>query len=274
MNIRILSQVSLVGTFAKLIVDMAPSPLTVMTFNLRMMGADSGPNRWEAREPRIHATIQAADPDILGVQEAHYPQYQSIQRCLPNHVAIGVGRGDGDKADEFAAIFLRKSRFQVLASDTFWLSETPELPGSMSWETACTRICTWAEVREQAGSNLLIANTHWDHISTRAQEGGAELIANLIQSRAADQGILVMGDLNSTDEDVSVQTLAREGNLASVLPNQARGTYHEFTGEPMGRPIDHIFYRNLNLRSVMVKEDSFDGLYPSDHFPIVASFVA
>jgi endonuclease/exonuclease/phosphatase family metal-dependent hydrolase len=59
-------------------------------------------------------------------------------------------------------------------------------------------------------------------------------------------------------------------------PNPAQaGTFHPFDGVPAGRQIDYIFVdpeRSEVLAAEVVKTNR-DGLYPSDHFPLMVSVV-
>ena len=85
---------------------------------------------------------------------------------------FGVGRDNGQSLGETAVIFYRKDKFELLEQNTFWLSETPEVPGSRSWETSDTRIATWGKFEVKAtGKIIYVFNTHFDHISSLARVG-------------------------------------------------------------------------------------------------------
>ena len=50
-------------------------------------------------------------------------------------------------------------------------------------------------------------------------------------------------------------------------------TAHDFTGKKTERHIDWILYRNgLSPVFEQVIQDSFNGLFPSDHYPVRAGF--
>ncbi|MCK7540963.1 MAG: hypothetical protein MZV63_63770 [Marinilabiliales bacterium] len=58
----------------------------------------------------------------------------------------------------------------MLASGTFWLSATPDVPGSVGWGAALTRIATWVRLYDKTVKDtLLYMNTHFDHISDSAR---------------------------------------------------------------------------------------------------------
>ena len=135
--------------------DHSPDPVRVMSFNIRYGTADDAGNSWEFRRNLVKLVIRQTDPDILGVQEALAFQIDELEAIMPDHRRIGVGREDGVAAGEFAAIYYRRQRFEVDSSGTFWLSDTPVVPGSMHWGNRVTRICTWARLIDSNGRNAL-----------------------------------------------------------------------------------------------------------------------
>lgn len=241
----------------------------VGTFNLRLGIADDGPHSWPNRRQLVAMRIAEADPDILGVQEAYDFQMDYLSQALRDHMALGVGREDGHRAGEFAAIFVRKSLFAIRDSGTFWLSKTPAVPNSMDWDTACTRICTWASLGSVAGG-LWVYNTHLDHASIRARIEGTRLI--LDRAAAHDEPSILMGDLNAEPRDAPICEIAAAGfRDADAAAN--RGTWHDFTGQTSSR-IDYVFAKGaLSAKRVWVDErPGPDGLFPSDHFPVWVEF--
>ena len=106
----------------------SPDTLTVMTYNLKY-ASPSGPNAWPVRRPLVREVIQQIAPDVFGTQEGLYAQLKDIAADLPDYDWIGLGRESGSRG-EFAAVFYRKARFEPLAFEHFWLSDTPEVIGS------------------------------------------------------------------------------------------------------------------------------------------------
>jgi endonuclease/exonuclease/phosphatase family metal-dependent hydrolase len=59
--------------------------------------------------------------------------------------------------------------------------------------------------------------------------------------------------------------------LTSPRRTGPAGTMHAFTGEGRGR-IDWVLYRgDVEVESVEVITRNEDGLYPSDHFPVLVT---
>jgi endonuclease/exonuclease/phosphatase family metal-dependent hydrolase len=249
---------------------------TVMSFNIRYGTAADGENAWEHRRDLLAATIIAQDPDILGLQEALRFQLDELGAALRGHVEIGVGRDDGVTAGEYAALLIRRERFDVDTSGTFWLSDTPETPGSMSWGNRITRICTWAILRDRTtGSRLGVFNTHLDHESQPARERGAALILDQIGRLARDVPVLILGDFNSGEDNPALTPLREAGFLDTyrvVDPDPAGdGTFGEYRGDSTGAKIDYILARGgWTVQSADILRRRRGARDPSDHFPVVA----
>ena len=138
--------------------------LNVMTFNIRYNTAADSANAWPFRKDKAASQILFHEVQLLGVQEALYEQIQDLQQRLVQFKYVGVGRDDGKQKGEFSAIFYDTTRLQLIASETFWLSEQPTVPGSKSWDAAITRIVTWARFRDRKTKKAFFAfNTHFDH---------------------------------------------------------------------------------------------------------------
>lgn len=120
---------------------------TAASYNLRNANsADSlQGDGWGNRCPIIARLVQFHEFDIFGTQEGLRHQLDSLKTSLPKYDYIGVGRNDGKKEGEHAAIFYRIDKFELLEHGDFWLSETPEKP-SVGWDAVLPRICTWGHL--------------------------------------------------------------------------------------------------------------------------------
>lgn len=241
--------------------------LRIGTFNVRLGIADDGDHAWDFRKELLASRIQEANPDLLGVQEAYDFQMDFLAHTLPDHVPIGLGREDGKREGEYAGVFARKSKLEVLDSGTFWLSETPEVPGSMSWETVCPRVCTWAWLRTDAGE-IRVYNTHLDHASAWARQEGVRLILRKIAGKRGPA--IFIGDFNATYEQPPIQAILAD-EFVDVLAGCKTGTWHNFTGKAIER-IDFVFTTSdfRTIRAWVDSRSGANGLYPSDHFPVWA----
>ena len=73
----------------------------------------------------------------------------------------GVGRDDGKRQGEYAGIYYRRDRFErdVTEEGTFWLSDTPEVPGSKSWGNSYPRVVTWIRLIDRSTRRASTSST-------------------------------------------------------------------------------------------------------------------
>jgi len=254
----------------------ADARLQVMTFNIRYGTADDGPNSWQHRRDLVFGVLAQHRPHLVGLQEALKFQLDEILAARPEYAALGVGREDGKESGEYSAILYCKDRFRVVEQGTFWLSETPEVPGSKSWNTACTRVCTWARLADRAsGRHLYFFNTHLDHVSQEAREKGAALILQRIAERKPADPVILTGDFNAGEGNVAIRKVKESGlrdSFRMVKPDaKPAGTFNGWKARTDGDKIDYVFVsEEVVVRDAEILHDNKDGRYPSDHFPVIA----
>lgn len=255
--------------------------IRIMSFNIRYGTADDGADSWEHRRDLVFAVIRDERPDIIGVQEALRFQLDELQRALPEYSELGVGRADGDTAGEYAAILYRRDRFRVEDSGTFWFSDTPEVPGSISWGANLPRICTWARlVDESAAHAFYVYNVHFDHESQESRERSARLLLERIEARRHPDPLTVIGDFNAGEDNPAMLILKGEGaaGVAPRLRDTFRivhpdavdvGTFNGFRGVTTGPKIDAILVSDgFEVMDAAILNEAREGRYASDHYPI------
>lgn len=258
----------------------------IMTFNIRYGSANDGQNQWKNRRDMVFDVIRKQKSDVIGLQEALRFQIDEIRQALPMYAEIGVAREDGKIDGEYSAILYRADRFGVAQAGTFWLSDTPEVPGSNTWGAACVRICTWARLIEnKSGKAFYIFNTHLDHVSQPSREKSAVLIAQRIESRNHKDPFVVTGDFNAGENNPVVTYLkgktAADGTKTPVpmidtfrvLNPDVKDvrTGHAFRGGRQGHKIDYVLVQpGAKVLEAQILYDNVDGRYPSDHYPVTA----
>jgi endonuclease/exonuclease/phosphatase family metal-dependent hydrolase len=258
----------------------------VMSFNIRYGTANDGANSWERRREMVFDVLRKNKPAVVGLQEALDFQIAEICEAVGGYGRIGVGRDDGKTRGEYSAILYASSRFRVDDSGTFWLSDTPEVPGSITWGNACTRICTWARlVDSKSGAAFYMFNTHLDHISQPSREKSAILLAGRIAAREHAEPFVLTGDFNVGERNPVVLYLKGRARLGAesvpvamldtfrlVEPNATEvGTFNAFKGNRTGEKIDYIFTEGgVGVPDARILRDNVEGRYPSDHFPVTA----
>ncbi len=254
--------------------------LRVMSFNVRYGTAADGENAWPLRQEMVAGVMEDFHPDVVGVQEALHFQLDELGALLPEMSWIGVGRDDGVTAGEYAPILYRRDRLDVLEEGTFWFSDEPEAPGSMSWGNEIPRICTWGRFRDRvSGAVFTLFNLHWDHRSQPSRERGAQLLLERIRNRGnPGDRLLVTGDFNAGEGNPAFRALLDAGDLSLKDPFRVRfpdarevGTFHGFEGGSEGEKIDAILAGSgWDVLHAGIVRVSFNGRYPSDHYPVTA----
>lgn len=259
--------------------DRARLPLNVMTFNL-LHASDRPPHAWATRRPLVAATIRGAAPDIIGTQEVLHRQIRDLETDLPNYDWIGQGRQGGSK-DEYSAIFYRRDRFTPLAYDHFWLSDTPDRVGSITWGHRWVRMATWVHFKDlRTQREFIVLNTHWDHQVATAREKSAMLIRERIAQFNPAIPLIVMGDFNCpAGECTPFTTLTTDTGLIDTwtaaehrTPLPAPNTFHGFQPPVFeAKRIDWILARQpTTVTSAHILVAPNDSRQPSDHYPVTA----
>lgn len=256
-----------------------PSAINVATYNLRLNIAVDGDNAWPNRKEHVKALIRYHEWDLFGTQEGLPDQIDDLA-VMGDFGYVGVGRDDGKRAGEFAAIFYRKNRFVVERNGDFWLSETPDVP-SKGWDgRCCNRLATWAILRDKkTKKRFFVISAHFDHEGVIARRNSAHLMVKKIRAIAGKLPVLCLGDFNDTPESEPLQIFLKDFSDARAIsktqPYGPDGTFNNFKLDAiMTRRIDYIL---VNSRISVLKHatltDSYAARWPSDHWPVVAKIV-
>ena len=114
--------------------------LKVMSFNIRLGVAKDGENRWDLRKELVVKRSREYNPDLLGLQEVFPMQEEYLRENFQVYVYYGRSRLVDPNDGEACSVMFRKDRFDAIEKSTFWLSETPDKPGSKSWDSSLPRI--------------------------------------------------------------------------------------------------------------------------------------
>lgn len=260
--------------------------LRVMSFNIRYGTANDGENHWDKRKEFLVETIKAFNPDLLGTQETLGFQRDYLAQHLAAYDVLGVGRDDGKEKGEMTALYFKRDRFEKLDGGHFWLSETPDVAGSKSWDAALTRMVTWVTLRDKRqpkAKPLMFFNTHFDHRGEQARVESAKLLRRRIAEALKTHRVIVTGDFNAGEDSEPYRAFfAKEGNnsapVADVfrIANPARtaneGTFNGFKPEATTGPrIDWIGVSSeWQVLKAMIDRTTRNSRVPSDHFAMIA----
>ncbi|WP_234301042.1 endonuclease/exonuclease/phosphatase family protein [Sphaerospermopsis aphanizomenoides] len=243
-----------------------------MSFNLRCDKPDPGIRQWEKRVSAIASVIKHYQPDLIGTQEGKPHQLSDLQALLPEYKFIGGDR-TGTGQCEHCAVFYNPQILELQQTKDFYLSDTPEIPGSITWETRLPRMATWANFTVGNPSiSLTIVNTHLDHEIAKARELGAGLISLRLMEFPAEDYLLLTGDFNANSRTLERIILADNYRIQDALTNvpwEQQKTFHDFTGEPVDARDTIYCDRRFHIEQVIIDNQQWEGIWPSDHFPVI-----
>ena len=264
------------------IISSGQKPLNVLTLNIRFDNPKDAPNDWPNRKEKVTSQILFHEADIIGIQEALHAQLLDMEKGLPGYKYTGVARDDGKQKGEYSCIFYNTNRLELLASETFWLSETPTVAGSKSWDAAITRVVTWAKFKDRKTKKVFYHfNTHFDHMGQVARRESAKLLLKAVDSIAGKTPAVITGDFNAKPQDEPIRVIVDESNPLKLIDSKAvsaaahfgpNGTFNAFQArEQADQPIDYIFLKgNWKVAQHATLSQTWGGLFSSDHFPVFA----
>ena len=251
--------------------------INVATYNLRLNTPDDKANAWPHREALVKALIQYHELDLVATQEGLIEQITALE-SMPGWGRVGVGRDDGARGGEHAAIFYRKARFKVERHGDFWLSATPDKP-SISWDSrCCNRLTSWAQLKDLiTGRSFFVSSSHFDHEGEVSRRESARLLVARLPQLAGKLPVLALGDFNAVpdSEPVAIMKAAyRDAYAVSETPPYGPvGTFNDFkwdAPDAVAKRIDYLWLTpQVRVLKYGVLTDSWRGRYPSDHFPVV-----
>lgn len=258
----------------------AESDITVMTYNLKVSGV--GQYAPDKRAPLLAENIRAYMPDSLGCQEASVSLLAMVSEELKDDYAyVGLGR-DKDNKGEASPVFYLKEKYDLVDSGTFWLSQTPN-EVSKGWDANYNRVCTYAVLKNrQTGFTYAHFNAHFDHIGIIARQESISLVTKKIAELCPDIPVVFSGDLND-EEGSAMYNMALDSGLRDskflAVKTMDSLTYHgysAFTEATRTKPIDFIFVNDFisSVASYEVDLTKYNGIYPSDHHPVIVELTA
>jgi endonuclease/exonuclease/phosphatase family metal-dependent hydrolase len=261
----------------------AAGSVRVGTFNIRYANDADGENAWRHRRATVCGIL--GDGDFWGLQEALPSQVDEIRAARPEYGVVARTREADPAKGEACPILYRSDRWTLDPADhgTFWLSETPEVAGSRSWDSSLPRIATYARfTAKEGGRGIYVFNAHLDHKGEQARLESAELLARRIAARRhAGDPVILLGDFNCGPASEPVRALLGDGALAlrdawretnPAAPEQP--TFNGWADACSGERIDFILAAGaLDTESASIDAAKRDGRWPSDHAFVRAEFV-
>lgn len=265
--------------FGEIVIDGIPErkedTTRVMSFNVRCASDPEG--SINNRSKLVTAVIDQYAPDSFGVQEATAKWMRILKREFGDRYAyVGHPRDRLGPFSEYSAVFYLKDKYNVIDSGTFWLSETPEVKYSVSFDSACRRIASWAMLEDkETGLRYTHINTHLDHVLESTRVGQAGVLLDYLKEFQKNGTVVITGDFNAyPDESVYAEMVKISDDVSKTAKTADEGiTYHNYGKiEDKGQgAIDYIFVtKDTKADNYRIIDNTVMGMYPSDHYPISA----
>ena len=285
---------------------MTTTRLRVMTFNLLTSTKKRRTHPWRLRRRNVARLIRSQMPDVIGTQEANLAQLRDLAALLPEYEFLGEGNLGRAHADSerswYCAVFYRRDRVRPIdpdaASETYWLSPTPEVPASQYSLGTRPRLVTWTTFETVAdGRTFVFGTTHLEAVNAWHRRRSARLlraqVSRMVESLGPDVPVFLTGDFNAVADSPEIRAMSEHDADLEPLHDAWRaaggddalgGTFrglglrdrvgHRLLGP---RRIDYVFFRGrLDVRRVHRVDfrglDHREAAVPSDHYPVLAEF--
>ena len=227
---------------------------------------------WKNRQENVANEILELNADLIGLQEVMPHQYDYLKDKLQSRYgSVYCSRDVNAQNGEGCPIFYDLNKFELLEEKTFWLSETPDVHASISWNSRWPRICTYVILKDKTSNKTLaFFNTHLDHKSDDARTNGVKLILSIIEKY--NLPTIMMGDFNSTKQNMAYQIASQ--NLCDVNINNDESITFHLWGHPeileSGKTnIDYVFEKGFAVKTYKVIDDIENAILISDHYAIL-----
>lgn len=249
--------------------------IKMMSYNLRCISPlDFGKKSWFYRADLIIDDIVNEKPGIIGFQEATKWHYAYLTNALQGYDSVITYRDEAFNS-EGCPIFYNTALYTLVDKGSFWLSETPEVM-SKSWGAQFNRVCSYVILTDNAsGEDFVVFNTHLSHVSDEARINGIKVVLDKI-AQFGSLPAVIMGDFNA-QEGSETYTRVTENFIDARYATENTTDTHTYQGWGDPEKYKRIDYFMISKTGIKVNEYNVlsglhDGVYSSDHCPIVLEF--
>ena len=247
--------------------------MKLVTFNIRCSWSGDGVNSFLHRAGGIVSQINEKKPDVICFQECTDEIAAFLRSSLTDYTLV-FNQRNSDRRGEGLAAALRKNSAELLGLEAFWLSPTPNLPGSrFEDQSSCPRICQCLTLRVE-NTVFRVYNLHLDHKGEGARQLGMGATLRRVSEDLAreDLPFFILGDFNATFDSFTIG-LCKSNNFVELaeLTADIDKTFHGYGRITGPYKIDYIFAdRNTaaKAKSTATWLYEHEGIYLSDHYPI------
>jgi endonuclease/exonuclease/phosphatase family metal-dependent hydrolase len=252
--------------------------IKICSANIRYENNEDGIHSWSNRKALLAHFFNSQNLDILGTQEGRENQIRSIE----NEINLKIAAHHRNWIEErmYPTLFYNEHKLNLIDSGDFWLSETPLIAGSSSFNSAFPRLATWIKVQNKKNLKCyLVINVHLDHVLPETRIEQAKVMSLMIKKiNSENYHSILFGDFNDSPNGQVYQILCEELKLIDLWKENnlnEETSYHAFNGPTHpGSRIDWMLGSNeLKCNHIYLDKTCIDGIYLSDHFPLVATLI-
>lgn len=251
--------------------------IRVMSFNMRSNVKGDGINCFANRAPLVRELFKKEQPDLIGLQEVVDMTYNFLYETLSDtYELLGCGRNTECRGER-CMLAVRRERFEIISFGTFWLSETPDVPGSMlknSDQSQNPRVVCSALLKPTGSERLFrFVNTHLDHIGVKAREKELEILRSQLPDDSVPTALT--GDFNAFPDSSAISCFRRTMGTRGWrdATENLGGTFHDYGRcQPLTK-IDYIFTNCPFENSRVLTDPARDGIYCSDHYAVATDLI-
>ncbi len=253
--------------------------LSLISCNIRFDNPADGSNAWIHRREILKDILLKHSPDIIATQEGRYDQLKDLLTLLPDFEMIDQHRS-WIKERMYPTLFLRSGKFEIGKSEDIWLSETPGVAGSRSFDSAFPRLMTCLKLQpKNFNKSFTVVNTHLDHVKAETRLAQVKVLIQELKRQHIKDSLVIMGDFNDGPESDVRKTLLSEfpglQDSWKLFNHVEETSHHAFKGEMQnGSRIDWILVdKNFQVESCSMDKTHVKGTYPTDHFPVICQTI-
>lgn len=237
-----------------------PYDLKVLSFNVRHNDVHD-PQSITQRQPNIRQIIVDNNPDIFGCQEFSDNAFENWFVAEMATLGYGVYFNESAGMGTPKVIFFKTNRFTLQSSGTAVIGTT--------------NTATWAILLDNTNSQqYFISNSHWqfDSQSMRIQNS-ANLVSMVQAQNPTGLPEIIFGDFNAHPGTTEINNLKSGLDIVDALgDSDGDFTFHGWTATGTSKLDWMTSDRSMSFRSWQVITTSYGGFWPSDHWPVMATF--
>jgi endonuclease/exonuclease/phosphatase family metal-dependent hydrolase len=245
--------------------------MKIVTFNLRFDTPNDGEFAFSYRKEEVIRRIQMEKPDIVGFQEMRDEMQVYMEDHMPGYYWVGHGR-TAELGGEYCPIAFRKDKFKMRAFECFWLSDTPNVPGSrFAVQGSHPRVCnviTLYSIEDK--KSFRVWNLHLDNATMEGRRDGLKVVVEKSLAVNAVEKLpnFIIGDFNAEpgwEEMKAIESVSEYTDVTAHILH----TFHDYYRNERLEKIDYIYIdEKIKAISCNIWDTEEGHICLSDHFPI------